>query len=425
MKINPFIKIFLIFLINILSFKAIANDSDSLYCNQIYNIDSEKKLKVQADYNTFFQYNFDNREFDYSKGQYTNSMTIHAVRFTPSIGLSVKHGNGIRHRVLIGIDVLRNMGEKPLTNISAAGKHEKDPGLNNWKLLKEITLFYHLNARLNKWNITAVAGIFPRYHSEANYGREMISDSLYFYDNNMEGLLLKFRSPKSYHEINCDWLSMYGEYRKEGFIISTYSESKIKDYFKIGFKSRMQHSACSDHVKEVIDNLLFIPFVGFDLSKFTFFNNLGFEIQWHQGLQNRRWTGKDGLVFPCGVQLVSDIRHWNVGINNTLFWGTNMMPFYNKADYANNKYGTDLYHQSPFYKVRAFSGPAPSDYDWRRFAIYDRLELYYRPKIASFIDLNISFVFFFNEKFSGWQQKISLIFSLDKLREKKDRSNKN
>ena len=77
-------------------------------------------------------------------------------------------------------------------------------------------------------------------------------------------------------------------------------------------------------------------------------------------------------VFPCGGEMDVDIRKWNVGISNSLFYGNDMMPYYNSKDSSGYKYGNMLYMGDPFYRVHDNGSTAPG--------FYDRLEAYYEPQ---------------------------------------------
>ena len=112
-------------------------------------------------------------------------------------------------------------------------------------------------------------------------------------------------------------------------------------------------------------------------------------------------------VFPHGAEFIVGLRNWNVGVENRLFYGTDMMPYYDCTDAAGVKYGNSLYFGDTFFRVTE---------NRRGLGIYDRLEIYYEPGIASFLTLRIGAVLHFNEGFSGWQQTVSLRFDLSALR---------
>ena len=85
------------------------------------------------------------------------------------------------------------------------------------------------------------------------------------------------------------------------------------------------------------------------------------------------------------------------------------MPFYNYVDDGGFKYGNDLYGGSPFYRIVPVNAAG--------YHFYDRAEVYWQPHIADFLDLRLSIAAHFPDgfKYAGMQQKLSLIFSLDKL----------
>lgn len=64
-------------------------------------------------YDVYFDYKFDNREFDSGKEQFTESMTLYGARLTPSVGLQVKQNANVRHKLMAGIDVMKDFGRHP------------------------------------------------------------------------------------------------------------------------------------------------------------------------------------------------------------------------------------------------------------------------------------------------------------------------
>ena len=97
-----------------------------------------------------------------------------------------------------------------------------------------------------------------------------------------------------------------------------------------------------------------------------------------------------------------------------MFYGQDMMPYYNNYDNAGLKYGTDLYYGDPFYRIH--------DDGRTGMGLYDRLEVYYEPKICDFLKLRISALFHFHDfAYSGCQQMISVCFDMSKLLSRKER----
>ena len=348
------------------------------------------KVKVGFAYDLNFDMQFDNREF--YKSAYTSSMTIFGTRLTPSVGVALEQENGTRHRLMAGIDILKNFG--------AANE--------NSELFKEMTLYYNVQKQLCKTGFEMVAGVFPRRFAEGSYSQAFYSDSLRFYDNNLEGLLLKFSRPKAHFEVGCDWMGRYDTYRRERFQIFSAGEGQVLPFMSIGYAASLYHFSCSGVSDGVVDNALVNPYMRFDLASKVNLQTLSVRLGWLQALQNdRAYVGH--YVFPGGAEVVMEVQKWNVGVKNDMFIGKNMMPYYNTIDNAGYKYGSLLYMGSPFYRV----------WDDARdgVGLADRLEIYYAPKFGSpYLDLKVSAVFHFDgEKYCGCRQMVSLNFNLEEL----------
>lgn len=348
------------------------------------------KVKVGFAYDLNFDMQFDNREF--YKSAYTSSMTIFGTRITPSVGVALEQKNGARHRMMVGIDVLKNFG--------AAN--------DNSELFKEMTLYYNVQKQLGKTGFEMVAGVFPRRFAEGSYSQAFYSDSLRFYDNNLEGLLLKFSRPKAHFEVGCDWMGRYDTYRRERFQIFSAGEGQVLPFMSIGYAASLYHFSCSGVSDGVVDNALVNPYMRFDLASKANLQTLSVRLGWLQALQNDR-AHVGHYVFPGGAEVVMEVQKWNVGVKNDMFIGKNMMPYYNMIDNAGYKYGSLLYMGSPFYRVW--------DNGRDGVGLADRLEIYYAPKFgAPYLDLKVSAIFHFDaEKYCGCRQMVSLNFNLEEL----------
>ena len=348
------------------------------------------KVKVGFVYDLDFDMQFDNREFDGTS--YTSSMTVFGARVTPAVGVGLQQKNGTKHRLMVGIDIMKNFG--------AASK--------NSELFDEMTLYYDVKKQLGKTGFEMVAGIFPRRYAEGSYSQAFYSDSLRFYDNNLEGLLLKFSRPKAYFEIGCDWMGMYDTYSRERFQIFSSGEGRVLPFLSLGYAASLYHFSCSGVSIGVVDNALINPYLRFDLASVADMQALSVRLGWLQALQNDR-ANVGHYVFPGGAEVVMEVQKWNVGLRNDMFIGTDIMPYYNTVDNAGYKYGNILYMGSPFYRV----------WDDGRdgIGLADRLEVYYAPKFgAPYLDMKVSAIFHFDgEKYCGCRQMVSLNFNLEKL----------
>ena len=348
-------------------------------------------------YDVGFDFRFDNREYD--RSPLSASMTIFGARLTPSAGISIKPSQDSEHRIMAGVDIMKNFGD----SASNAG------------LFREITLYYKWRQRTGRTEMTLVAGVFPRSEMRGNYSTAFFSDSLKFNDPNLEGLILGFRRPKAYYELGCDWMGKFGRNTRERFMIFSSGEARLAgESLLLGYAGTLYHYASSGSVWGVVDNILLNPYVGTDLSRASGIQSLRITLGWLQSFQNdRRNIGN--YIFPHGAELFFDVRNWNAGIANRFYYGSGLMPYYGYADAAGAMYGNSLYLGDPFWRLGLSDRHGGC-------GIYDRLDLYYEPRIAPFLNLRVEISLHFNENmFAGWQQTVSLRFDLESLLKPRDR----
>lgn len=363
--------------------------------------------KVRFAYDVDFEMKFDNRE--YYRSDFSNSMTIFASRLTPSIGIVIpQQDKAMNHRLMMGIDIMKDFGASPISSdLAGTVSGEASGRLSNLDLFKEITLYYMLQKKSETTGLELYAGVFPRKATEGYYSDAFFSDSLLFYDNNLEGLLVKVHRPKGYVEVGCDWLGQKGQVRKEKFMIFSAGKADVSHSFHVGYAAYMYHFAGSRKARGVVDNILLNPYVGFDLARQMNLQKFGLRLGWLQALQHDR-ENVGHYVFPGGAELDIDIRNWNVGINNRMFYGTDMMPYYNSTDTGGDKYGNRLYFGDPFYRIHDDVSDGPG--------MYDRLEVYYEPHVGRYLSIRIAARFHFHDFiYSGCQQVVGIRFNLNEL----------
>ena len=337
-------------------------------------------------YDVDFEFRFDNRE--YGESLYSPSMTVLGARLTPSAGLQIDASGKSRHRLMLGIDVMKDFGS--------------DARLSG--LFKELTLFYRWDTRFGLTGMTLEAGIFPRGEMRGQYSAAFFSEYHKFYDPNLEGLILKFRRPSAYYELGCDWMGQYGDTRRERFMIFASGEARLANRLLVlGYSGYLYHYAGSREVWGVVDNILLNPYIGADFSERTGLQSLRFGAGCLVSMQNdRRYVGH--YTFPAGGEFHFKLRNWNICVENRLYYGEDLMPYYDSADAAGHVYGGQLYFGDPLYRV-SLGG--------KRLGIYDRLEVYWEPHIADFLRLRVAAAMHFHSAgFSGWQQIVSLVFDL-------------
>ena len=340
----------------------------------------DKSLKFA--YDVDFEMNFDNREF--YRSDFSTSMTIFGARLTPAVGLEAVQKDGTSHRIMLGADVMKEFGSPD----------------GNSKLVKEINLYYRLEKKFNDTQMSIYAGIFPRSNMSGNYSEAFFSDSLKFYDNNLEGILLKFKRPKAQFEVGCDWMGQYSENQRERFMVFTSGEGRIAPILSVGYSGYMYHFANSWKVKGLVDNILLNPYARFDFDHLTDFQTLSVSFGYLQAFQNnRKHVGH--YVFPGGVHVDFEVRKWNVALKNMAYYGSDLMPYYNSFDEGGTKYGSNLYFGDPFYRVHDDLTTGPG--------LYDRFEVCYEPSIGKYLKIRVAALFHFHGfHYSGCQQIVGL-----------------
>ena len=341
----------------------------------------EKNLKFAYDVN--FEMNFDNREF--YRSNFSSSMTIFGARLTPAVGLEAMQKDGTSHRIMAGIDIMKDFGSADKKTLS---------------VFREFSLYYRLKKNFGKTDMTIYAGIFPRSNMSGNYSEAFFSDSLKFYDNNLEGILLKFKRPEAYFEVGCDWMGQYDENQRERFMIYSSGEGRIAPVMSVGYSGYMYHFANSWHVKGLVDNILLNPYIRFDFGHLTDFQTLSVNLGYLQAFQNnRKHVGH--YIFPGGLHIDLEVRKWNIALKNKAFYGTDLMPYYNSHDEGGTKYGNNLYLGDPFYRIH--------DDHSTGAGLYDRFEVCYEPSIGRYLKVRIAALFHFHGfHYSGCQQIVGL-----------------
>ena len=138
-------------------------------------------------YDVDFGFRFDNREYD--RSSFSPSMTIFGARITPSAGLQIQDSGTSVHKLLIGIDIMKDFGASPVPAGSlepatatsadgsdlAAAPDETSSSLSNWDLFRELIFYYKWEKSFARTDMTLAAGIFPRKEMEGRYSTAFFS----------------------------------------------------------------------------------------------------------------------------------------------------------------------------------------------------------------------------------------------------------
>jgi len=338
--------------------------------------------RFEWEYDADFLYWFDNREFAASGDRPLASMTLNAVVLTPAVGFRVTQTPRVTHRLRLGVEYAHDMGAADWENLA-----------------REVIVYYDGHVRTRRGMFEGLAGVFPRRYAEGSYSEAFYSDEFRFRDRNLEGVLLKWRASRFYAELGCDWMGQKGFERKERFQVFTAGEWQAARWLSLGWTGSLYHYAGSIAAPGVVDNHLLEPWAKVDLAGGTRWQELSLQAGALLSYQRDRARTHD-VLFPTGGELVATVRRWNVALQNTAYFGDNLLPLYAGRDTGGNPYGSMLYFGQPCYT-----------------GFYDRVEASWEPVIARYVSLKLAARAHFTQAgFLGWQQQFGLVFDLDALR---------
>lgn len=305
---------------------------------------------------------FDNREY---KSEINWPQTLFGSRLTPQIGIGWNKYNYIK----VGTDLMADFGAPPFNT---------NP---DW-----IAYYGYETSKFS-----AFAGVFPRDKMIGRYNSAFFSDSVRFYDTNLEGMLLQYRSKNGWAEFGCDWSSMLGEDRREKFMLFGSGEYQTR-LFDFGGNASMYHHAGTIEEDGVVDNILLNPYISFKFRELLPLDEGYLRGGWLQAFQNdRKYVGE--YVKPGGAFIEAQVSKWNFGIYNALYLGDDLMPYY--AEYP----GNDLYFGEPWFRTE--------------LGVYNRLEFYWNPIHKHDMDLYVASVHHYDGAKWGWQQVVQFTVKID------------
>ncbi|MDO5442291.1 MAG: hypothetical protein Q4G10_01335 [Bacteroidia bacterium] len=376
--------------------------------------ESQKPEKaIEFDYDLDFEYYTDIRDFRNSSDIFMSTLNINRARVSPAFGIKSRQNGNVAHRLLVGVNLTKELGANP-TSESFYSDIEAEESQINSKLFKEIFYYYNLQAGIGKGRLDLFAGIWPRNGMEGDYGKVFFSDDVLMSDPNIEGLLLKYRTPRFFTELGGDWSGDKGLDRYERYTVFSAGSYTFADWLAAGWAATYMRVGNSYIFPASFNNVMVNPYVKMDFGHRLGLQELSIKAGALASMQID-WYVESDYHFPMGGEATFRVKNWDLGIEDTFFYGDNFMP-YKSAAYSDNtyfsKYLSLLYLGEPFY------------FTHRGYASgYDRVELFYEPKISDALSIKLSAVSHFllpsSEVFGsfiGWQAKASLIFNLDALR---------
>lgn len=331
-------------------------------CGAAVSVQAQKFI-VGAGFETYF----DNRE--YIGNEFDVSQTLFSARLTPRIGVQW----GGRNRLVFAVDMMHNFGE-------------------NEKFLSEVQpLMYY---RYQADRVKAMAGIFERNELRMDgYPLAMMGDRMRFYENRIQGFMGRYMSAvrdDSFVEMSFDWCGMQSETSRERFRILS-AGRYTADWFRFGYALSLFHFALTTDGGGVSDNAMLYPYVG---ARFNAYFDFDFELGAILAPQRLR-EFDEGWKAPAGGQLTIGISRWGVKLENTLYCGDGIMPYY-------DLYGDEFYAGERFWSTTK--------------GVYNRAKIGYEH---SFFDDTLSVEAFllvhYDGTGTGTSQQIKVSVDLEKM----------
>ena len=293
------------------------------------------KLLLGVNFDTFF----DNTE--YTGTSLGESGTLFSARLTPQIGIEWNEKNSL----IVGADLFTDFGDD--------GKF----------LSKARPQLYY---RFATPKVKAYAGIFDRSAMKGYYSELFLSDAARYYENRVQGVLGQYIGERGYVELSVDWCGMYSKEARERFRVLSAGRYDIgrNRLFYAGYALQIFHFAGSEQiVGNVVDNVIINPYLG---TKFNAF--FDFDIKLHGIVTMQRDRAAEAeMQTPGGALLQLRLSKWGVYLDEQIYTGRNLMPYYYSApnDVFANGYGSELYAGSTLFgAIPTWSGDRYSSHSF-------------------------------------------------------------
>jgi len=292
----------------------------------------------------------------------------------------------------------------PSVKIAANRKHALKLGIdmhhefaNSDKpfLWKPVIMYSYRSKHFNAFVGNMESGL-----SMGKYQSYIENDSIRIYDAVNEGFLFQLHGKNKFVEIGCKWLGRETDETRERFFVFSAGEVRNKT-LSVSYTATMMHFAGSRLVRGVVDMYTISPRITLTVFNHRNLHSLDIFAEYVQTFQqDRKYCGH--YIYPNNIELGLKYKIQNVGIENTCYFGDNLMPYFYTTDETGTNYGTDLYRGELFYSTDD--------------GFYDRLEIYWDKHVNRNVRFRISSVFHFNDSFCGWQQKASLCVNFRNIR---------
>lgn len=277
-------------------------------CLCAYQAVHAQQIEGQIDFHGFA----DNREYSNS-GRYPQ--TIFGTRVTPELGLLVDS----IHRIRTGVSYLHEFGTKNIKNpVRPVAYYNYDNNGFDFKI-----------------------GMFPRHEYLDEYPKAILSDTIGYYQPNIEGMLVKYKNEHFHQQIWIDWNSRQTRTDREQFMVGISGNVNLNKTFYIKHFATLWHNAGpmvdtpdpDDHIR---DNGATSLHIGADLSDRGWLDSININIG---GIINYdRLRNVYDWQLPKGFLSEIYLEHYKFFIRNTFYTGESLAIPYGDVFYTSKQY---------------------------------------------------------------------------------------
>lgn len=285
------------------------------------------QTKVSFAYDTDFLLYFDNREYDRTPGQ--RSQTIFGVRLAPEIGVQIADSTESKHRLMAGVSYNQPFGA-------------------SWgKITVKPTIYYRIETKGFDINL----GFVPYRYLKENLPEYLLSDSINYYNANLQGALFQYESEMGFASLMADWRGMYSEETREAFRVIIGGQYRYK-WLQAGGYAMLNHLANSTQTNCVYDDIMINPYVGVNLGEIVApLDSFNIRLGYIGGFQRERAT--DTALFTHAFNAELFLRWRFLGFKQSFYYGDSLYPLYEKQQATLNMgdpwYKSKLYSRTDFF----------------------------------------------------------------------------
>lgn len=278
------------------------------------------QTKVSFAYDTDFLLYFDNREYDRTPGQ--RSQTIFGVRLAPEIGVQIADSTESTHKLMAGVSYNQPFGA-------------------SWgEITVKPTIYYRIETKGFDINL----GFVPYRYLKETLPEYILSDTISYYNSNLQGALFQYESKHGFASLMADWRGMYSNETREAFRVIATGQYRYK-WLQAGGYAMLNHLANSTQTNCVYDDIMVNPYIGFDFGGITPLDSLNLRLGYIGGFQRERAT--ETAMFTHAFNAEFFLRWRFLGFKQSLYYGNSLYPLYEKQGATLNM--GDSWYQSKLY----------------------------------------------------------------------------